>query len=184
MKNFRVARRYAMGLMTAAQETGLLDRVATDLTLIGQMLHDSKEFRALVASPIVSPQKKKTVFRELLGPRIAKETLDFIFLLTSKNREAVLADVVDQFALLRDELMGIVTAEVKSAVEIAPQQEKDLVARLEHYTSKKVRVRFALDKAMKGGLIVRIGDTVLDASLTRQLELLRKRLVEGSPLVN
>ncbi|MFN0159551.1 MAG: ATP synthase F1 subunit delta [Bacteroidota bacterium] len=184
MKNVRVARRYAMGFMASAEETKSVDRAAKDLELIGQILRDSREFRALIASPIVSPEKKRTVFRELLGPHIAKETLEFVFLMTHKNREALLADVVEQFAALRDELMGIVTADVKSAVEIAPPQEKDLIARLEQYTKKKVRVRFSLDKAMKGGLIVRIGDTVLDASLTRQLELLRKRLVEGSPLVN
>ncbi len=173
-----------MGLMAAAEENKSIDATAKDLDLIGQVLRDSREFKLLVDSPIVSPQKKTQVFKELFGPRIGQGTLNFVYLMTAKNREALLPDVVEQFNLLRDERLGIVTVEVRTAVEMTQPQEQDLAARLEQYTKKKVRIRFSLDKAIKGGLVVRIDDTVLDASLRRQLEMLRERLVSGSPLAN
>ncbi len=71
-----------------------------------------------------------------------------------------------------------------SAIEFTPSQRKDLADELERYTRKKVRVRIAVDKAIKGGLVVRIGDTVLDASVRRQLEILRERFLSGGPLTN
>ena len=80
--------------------------------------------------------------------------------------------------------MGIVSIDVTSAVEFTPSQEKDLNNELERYTKKKVRVRLTVDRAIKAGLVVRIGDTVLDASMRRQLELLKARFLEGGPSTN
>lgn len=184
MKNTRVARRYAMALMAAATDEQTIDRTGADLDLIGQILRDSREFRMLVASPVISAEKKAEVFRALLGPHVTATTLAFVQLMTAKGRAALLHDVVEQFRVLRDEHLGIVSVDVKSAVEISPVQQQDLTSRMERYTQKKVRVRFSLDTQIKGGLVVRIGDTVLDASLRRQLELLRTRLSAGGPLTN
>jgi len=75
MKNVRVARRYAMALMTAATEQKNIDGTAGDLDMLGNLLRGSREFRLLIASPIVSPAKKKAVFKELLEKRIGGETL-------------------------------------------------------------------------------------------------------------
>lgn len=184
MKNVRVARRYAKGLLSVAEEQKVVEQTVKDLDLIAQIHRDSREFRMLVASPVVSAQKKAQIFKDLLGPHISKPTMLFVSLMTAKNREALLPDVVEEFHALRDEMMGLVTVEVTSAVEFTPTQEVSLKSQLESYTQKKVRVKFSLDNAIKGGLVVKIGDTVLDASVRRQLELLRERLVLGSPLAN
>lgn len=184
MKNVRVARRYAMALMTAATEQKNIDGTAGDLDMLGNLLRGSREFRLLIASPVVSPAKKKAVFKELLEKRIGGETLRFIHLLTAKGREPILPDVIEQFAILRDEKYGIVNVDVRSAVEFTEPQEKNLQSQLEKYTKKKVRVRFSLDKSIQGGLVVRIGDTVLDASVRHQLELLRERFISGGALSN
>ncbi len=184
MKNVRVARRYAMGLMAAAIEERSVERTGTDLDLIGQVLHDSREFRMMVASPVVSAAKKTEVFRSLFGRHVAPTTMDFVRLLAEKNREALLPDVVEQFRILRDERMGIVGAEVTSAVEITPPEKEEILLRLQRYTGRNVWIRYAVDTRIRGGLVVRIADTVLDASLRRQLELLRGRLAAGGSLTN
>ncbi len=184
MKNVRVARRYAMALMMATQEQKSSDRTAEDLEVIQKLILASREFRVFIASPIVSVTKKIEIFRELLGHRVSQATLAFIELLTSKNRESLLPELIEQFNALRDEKLGIITVDVQSAIEFTSPQEKDLEGQLERYTKKKVRIRYALDKVIKGGLVVRIGDTVLDASIKRQLELLRERFVLGDALSN
>ena len=99
-------------------------------------------------------------------------------------RERHLGEIIEEFEALRDEKYGIVNVDVTSAIEFTPSQRKDLADELERYTRKKVRVRIAVDKAIKGGLVVRIGDTVLDASVRRQLEILRERFLSGGPLTN
>lgn len=184
MKNTRVARRYARGLMAAAEELRTVGNVAADLELIGQVLRDSREFRMLVASPVVSPARKTLIFRELFGRHVSPGMLTFLGFLASRNREDILPDIVEQFRLLHDERLGIVTVEVAAAVELTQPQHERLRTELERTTGKKVRVQFALDTKVRGGLVVKIGDTVLDASVRRQLELLRDRLVAGGPLTN
>ena len=100
-------------------------------------------------------------------------------LLISKSREVILADLIEQFKELHDEKLGIVNVEVRTVVELGYAQEKDLRAQLERITGKKARLQFVIDKAIKGGLIVRIGDTVFDASVSHQLERIREQFVAG-----
>lgn len=182
MKNPRVARRYAVGLMAVAAEARSVDRTADDLALIGRTLEGARDLRSLVASPVVRASRKAAAFRALFDPRIAPSTLAFLDLLTAKGREALLAEVVEQFQALRDERLGVVTVDVAAAVELTPAQRNEMTARLERHTGKKVRLRVTLDPAVRGGLVVKIGDTVLDGSLRRQLELLRGRLAAGAAL--
>lgn len=179
MKHARVARRYAMALMSAAEQQKNIEGTAKDLESIGKILGESRELRLLVASPVISPAKKRAIFNEVFGTRIGKETLTFINLLTSKSREDVLQDIVEQFRVLHDEKLGVVNVEVRTAVELSYAQEKDLKATLEKMMNKKPRLQFVIDKTIKGGLVIRIGDTVLDASVTRQLELMRERFIAG-----
>ena len=184
MKNIRAAKRYAQALMSVAEDLKLVDQTASDLETIDGLLKSSKELRLLVASPIVSMKKKEEIFDAVFASRVGASTLSFLQLLVSKKRESSLPEIIEQFNALRDEKLGLVTVEVKSAVEFTPPQEQSLQVKLEQYTKKKVRVRFSLDTQIKGGLMVKIGDTVLDASIRRQLERLRERFVAGDALSN
>jgi F-type H+-transporting ATPase subunit delta len=168
--------------MLSADSVKAIDSYANDLELIKKTVAGSRELRLFIARPIVSAEKKMTVLRELFGSSINSATMSFIELLVEKQREEHLLEVIEQYFALRDTKYGIVNVDVSSAVEITPLQEKNLSEKLEQYTKKKVRVRFALDTALKGGLVVRIGDTVLDSSIKRQLELMREQFVEGHGL--
>jgi F-type H+-transporting ATPase subunit delta len=184
MKTLRVARRYAAALMLYAEETRSLDSITRDLEQLDAILKESRELRSFFASPIISEEKKTAIVQELFGKRLTGDTLAFVRLLISKRREEILPDVIGAFFVLRDEKLGIVRVDVTSAVEVSSTQESSLRTGLERYTGRKVRMQFAMDKAIKGGLVMRIGDTVLDASITRQLELLKKRFVEGDAVSN
>jgi len=184
MKNMRVARRYAGALMEAAEDAKTIDATATDLETIASALRGSRELWLLTQSPVVSPAKKSAVFRSIFGDRIGSGTMEFIDLVIAKKREQHLQEIVEQFSLLRDEKMGIASVDVTSAVEFTPSQDRELSNELERYTKKKVRIRMTVDRAIKAGLIVRIGDTVHDASMRRQLELLKARFLEAGPSTN
>ncbi len=179
MKNMRVARRYAGALMEAVEEGGRIEPTAADLEVVAAALRGSRDLWLLAQSPVVSPAKKAAVFRAIFASRVGKLTMDFIDLVIAKQREQHLLEIVEQFGQLRDEKMGIVSVDVTSAVELTAPQNSALAGELERYTKKKVRVRVTVDKAIRAGLVVRVGDTVLDASMRRQLELLRARLLEG-----
>jgi F-type H+-transporting ATPase subunit delta len=179
MRNIRVARRYATALMTAAEESRLVDKMAADLQKVGNLLEGSRELRLFVASPVVPAQKKMTVMREIFGTSVGKEVMSFFLFLIEKRREELLADIIGEFSILLDKRQGVVEANVRSALAIDGEQERLLKKRLEAYTAKNVRTRFAIDSSLKGGLVIQIGDTVLDGSIKHQLELLKDRFVAG-----
>lgn len=183
MKNTRVARRYAQALMLSTDSAmNMIDAIAGDLETIRKTLEGSRELRLFLASPIVKAERKTALLRELFASRVGTVTMTLLELLTEKHREAILPELIEQYGALRDVRYGIVNVDVASAVAISQEQEKNLSEQLEAYTKKKVRIRFALDSSLKGGMVVRIGDTVLDASVKRQLELIRERFVEGHAL--
>jgi F-type H+-transporting ATPase subunit delta len=179
MTHYRVARRYAAALMAAAQQAKVADAVTQDLVMVEQTLRDSRELRLLIASPIVRQSKKAGAFKALFASRVSPQTMTFINLLIAKQREEILRDTIEQYMKLRDIQMGIVTIRVVSAVELTKKQEDALRAQLERLTGKKVRLHASLDPGIKGGLLIRIGDTVLDASVKRQLEVLGERFARG-----
>jgi F-type H+-transporting ATPase subunit delta len=181
MKNVRVARRYAQALMPIAEEQRAIDTVASDFTAIGETIRASRDLRLLLLSPVIKEGKKAAVFQELFAARVNRITLGFVLLLIRKRRELLLPDIIEQFHALRDEKQGIVTVNVTGSTELSAAQERDLGQRMERYSGKKVRIRFAVDSTIRGGLIVRLGDTVLDMSVRRQLEQLRERFLQGGP---
>jgi F-type H+-transporting ATPase subunit delta len=179
MKNLRVARRYAAALMSAAEQRGTMQAVSAELEAIGKLLQDSREFSLLVGSPVISAARKISVFRELFESRVGVEVMSFLVLLAEKGREEVLPEIIEQFQSLVRDRLGVVQVEVTSAVDLTDEQEQMLRRRLEAYTKKKVRMTVGLDKEIQGGLLIQIGDTILDGSLQHQLEVLRERFVKG-----
>lgn len=177
MKNPRAARRYAVALMNVSVEQKAVDRVADDLRTIGAVLAGSRDLRAMLGSPVIAPMKKKAVFEDLFANRVGKETLTFVHLLIHKNREAVLPELIEEFRALLDERRGIVNVDAATAMPMTPAQKSRLQQELERYTGKKVQLRLAIDPSIRGGLIVKIGDTVLDGSIRNQLVRLREQLL-------
>jgi len=179
MKNIRAARRYATAFLDVAEERHVVDEVAKDLEMVGATLRASRDLRLLMASPVISGARKQAALRELFGKRTGGELQLFIDLLIRKQRETLLPEIVDAFLILRDERAGIVNAEVTTAVQITAAQEEALKHALGLYTGKVVRVRLMCDAALRGGLVAKIGDRVLDGCVRHQLEKLHRRFVEG-----
>jgi F-type H+-transporting ATPase subunit delta len=111
-------------------------------------------------------------------------TLQFIALMVRKGRESMLIDTVDQFRRMVDEKMGIVRAEVRSVVSLNKRQEPQLKKQLEGFTGMTVEIQYSLDRSLRGGFLARMGDTVFDASVKRQLELLEKRFLSDGSVKN
>ena len=180
MSNLRIAKRYASALMALTDEASKPEMIADDLLTVQSAIKLSKELRSLLASPVVSKEKKRAVVAEIFKKNIGDSVHQYLASMIRKGREDVLPEVLVQYFLLRDEQLGIVSVNVRTAVEFSPAQEKALMKQLESFTQKKVRVSFSLDKILKGGFVAKVGDTTLDGSIRRQLELLRSRLKDGS----
>ncbi|MDP1678141.1 MAG: ATP synthase F1 subunit delta [Bacteroidota bacterium] len=180
MSNLRVATRYASALMELTNEQKKSDAIAEDLLTVKNAIDSSRELRNVLASPIVVKDKKQAIIRDVFKKKISEVVMGYLLEIVDKRRENVLGETLAQYFVLRDEQLGIVRVSVKTTVEFSPKQEKDLVKQLEAMTKKKVEIAFSLDKTIKGGFVARVGDTVLDGSIKRQLEILKIKLKQGS----
>jgi F-type H+-transporting ATPase subunit delta len=178
MSNLRTANRYAEALMTTAEELHVLKDVSDDFTVLRRIINESHEFQLFLKSPVLKKEKKQQVFETTFGKAIQSLTLKFLSLLAEKGREDILLNIIEAFFRLQDETLGIVDVHVKAATELSAQQTTQLEQRFEAYSKKKVRVDVSLDPKLIGGFIARVGDTMFDGSVKRQLELLRKRFAE------
>ena len=177
MSNIRAAYRYALAIITIAQETKKLNEITADFESLEILIEDSREFLLFLKSPVVNTLKKKRILKELVEQKVTEPTYKFLLLLMSKNREAILPEIIQQFYLLRDKLLGILNVTVKSVVTFTSQQEEYLVGQIERATKKKVRVKYVVDRSLKGGFTVQHDDTVWDASVRCQLDTLYQRFI-------
>jgi F-type H+-transporting ATPase subunit delta len=180
MTHTALASRYASALVDVA--TGPKSSVDPhhllgELRGFEEVLTGSAELRAALTSPSVPPARKRAVVGAIgakLG--VSRVARNFLFVLTDHRRIAMLSEVLEAFDLLSDERLGFTRAEISSARELDQRQRAAVSHGLERLTGKSVRVRFAVDSALLGGLVARIGSTVYDGSVRGQLQALGKRL--------
>jgi F-type H+-transporting ATPase subunit delta len=169
------ARRYAEAAFQIGKSAGSLEEWERDLTLLRDELRDS-DLRAVLQHPAIPYASKERVLRAIAGKQVGKEPLNLVLLMVRRGRPRAVNAMLDQFeALLRRE-RGIALAEVRSALPLDDAQRDALIERLAGLTGDKVQINERVDESLIGGVAVRIGDTLYDASVRSRLERLRARL--------
>lgn len=179
MRDIRVAKPYARALYQAAVEQEVLPSITTDIDKLRELLEQSEEFTQFINSPLLTPQIKSDTFQQLFTDGVHPLTINFFKLLALKQRERYLVAIMDVFSAIVDEAAGRVVAKVTTAVPITQNQEQQLVQQLSAYSGKQVRLETETDEQIQGGFIVQLGDTVFDASVTTQLQRLKRQLAKG-----
>ena len=179
MREIRIAKPYAQALYSAAREQDILDRIVTDANQILQLTQESEDFDGFLTNPILSPQFKSEMFQQLLSETVQPLTLNFLLLLALKQRERLLVAILQRFLEIVDLQAGRVAAQVTSAVSLTDVQKANLTQQLSDYSGAEVRLELSEDAAIQGGIIVRLGDTVFDGSITSQLQRMRTLLARG-----
>lgn len=179
MRDIRVAKPYARALYEAAVEQEVLPSITVDIEKLRELIEQSEEFTQFINSPLLTPQIKSDTFQQLFTDGMHPLTLNFFKLLALKQRERYLVAIMDVFSAIVDEAAGRVVAKVTTAVPITQNQEQQFVQQLSVYSGKQVRLETETDEQIQGGFIVQLGDTVFDASVTTQLQRLKRQLAKG-----
>lgn len=169
-----VAKRYAQALFDVGIERGLLDQFQQDLAGITQVLAHPDVARAL-ENPKVPLSAKRELAHRLLGDRNSY-VLNFVDLLISKSRTPVIKEIRESYQQLYNAQKGIAVAEVTTAVPLADEEMNRLIDKLSQITGKKVILEPRVNESILGGLVVRIGDRVIDGSTITKLKALRAEL--------
>jgi F-type H+-transporting ATPase subunit delta len=169
--------RYARALFDLALDTKALAAVEADLTSLKAMLGQSQDLRALITSPRFSAQDKSSGLAAILArAKAAPLTVKFMGLLAANGRTAALPMIIDAFAHLAAERRGQVSAEVVTAVPLTKAQSTGLAAALRTALGKDPEITARVDPAILGGLKVRVGSRLYDASLKSKLDSLKYAL--------
>lgn len=173
-----VARRYARALMMLSKQRADSDAVLEGLKSFAVALDQVPMMRTLLESPLLTRPKKKSVleaaFQMLTMPRTAKE---FLLLLVQHGRMDCLGGCILRYGQLLDAEAGRVRAAVTTPVALTEAQKSDLVMALTRLFRLRVHASFGQDPALLGGVVVRVGNLLLDSSIKGKLEKLRQQLV-------
>ena len=177
-----VARRYAKALFTVGQKQGAaeLETYGKQLAELAGALADSPEAMRFFRNPVFSVEEKKAVLVQITGKlELTKALANFVNLLADKSRLVSLPEIAEDFGAMLDEKNGIVSGKLVTAVSLSDTRKVELKERLEKQTGKKLVLDFATDAEILGGVVLQIGDSVLDASLRAQLNILKETIKRG-----
>ena len=166
-----VARRYAQALADVVIERREEREVQNEIQGWASMIDANPHLKDFYANPIVPYDKKRTVLEELLTrTRVKETTASFLRVLLRNQRLAQLPEIATRFGQILDERGGVVAAEITTARPIPEELKKTLHDTLASATGRTVRLTFATDETLIGGLVARIGSTIFDGSVENQLE--------------
>jgi F-type H+-transporting ATPase subunit delta len=173
------ARRYAEAALELAKRDDTLDKWRDDLRTANALVGEERVNR-IVDNPALPFAERRRVIDELLGNRVGKPVRNLITLLAERSRLEILPAIVAEYQRLLNRERGIATALVTSAAELSAEEQRALEDRLRKMTGSDVELDVRVDEALIGGLTVRVGDRLLDASVRGRLERLRDELVAGT----
>jgi F-type H+-transporting ATPase subunit delta len=172
-----VARRYAAALADVLLASGSPRQVQDELISWESMIQSSELLQQVLGNPTVAYEQKRGLLEELIKrTKIQKSTANFLRLLLKNQRLTELAEINKRLAQVLDERSGVVAAQVTTARPVSEEMKKSLNGRLAMITGKEVRLSFAIDETLIGGMVTRIGSTVYDGSIRNQLSQLETKL--------
>jgi F-type H+-transporting ATPase subunit delta len=168
---------YAEALMSLAQSNDLTQRLGEDVAALLNLLEESGELRQFLASPIVSAENKKAVLQQIGGEELHPFMKNFLKILVDRRRIVFLEGICKHYQALLRKLNQAVLAEVASAVELTDEQKQSVREKVIAMTSaNQVELNTKIDPDLIGGVIIKVGSQVVDASLRGQLRRIGLRL--------
>jgi F-type H+-transporting ATPase subunit delta len=178
MKNYRIAERYARGLSRVIEDDATLESALQALEDFSEVLRQSHDLRSVLLNPAFDTGQRSAVLADVLarlevGPPVA----NLLAVLLRRGRMAMLEDVATVFGTLADERLNRVLARVTTPQPLDDAERARTRAALERWSGKTVRLRCRVDQEVLGGMVARIGSTVIDGTLRSRLTQLRTALL-------
>jgi len=171
------ARRYAQAVFEIALESDHLELWLDDLTQLADSI-TNEELRQTLSAPRISMSQKETLIRESLGSSVGPLALNLMALLASRGLVEMLPGIADRYQEMLDIHQGVERAEVVSAVSLTGEQQLHVTRMLNDLSGKDVRLTTRVDPEILGGLVIRVGDKVMDGSARARLQNMRRELAQ------
>lgn len=179
-KNILIAERYAQSLIDLGKNNDLsYVAIATDLAAIQLILNRSKDLYDALTNPLVNVEDKENIIDSVFVKDVDKLIINFLKLLVERNRFNLIYDVIAKFNLLLDDVNNVARVEVVSAVSLNENEKNIILEKLsQKIRDKQISVKYSVDESIIAGLVFKLGDDVLDTSVSHRLEELQKSIIK------
>jgi len=175
----QIAEVYARALFEAAKEHDVLDRVREELGEFAEALEDNRSLQVFLFSPYFSSDEKRDGVRKIVTDA-DERTVNFLELLAERHRMPAIFRIKREFDALWADENQLLPVTVTSAVELDEGLVEDIGKRIQEQTGRKVELSSNVDPDVLGGLMVRVGNVVLDSTVRNRLERLRKQVTKAA----
>ena len=180
MSQGMIARRYAKALVNLAENEKDLDNTGKHLNSITEVYKENLELRQVLSDTKVSSGIKLEILKDvLIKIKVTRLVDTFSRYLLAKRRIDFLPDIERAFNLLLQEKLGRIEANVTTASELPKDTVKKLVDAISSYSGKEIEVNVTIDPSIIGGIVTRIGSTVIDGSIQTYLNQIRQSIIRG-----
>jgi F-type H+-transporting ATPase subunit delta len=179
MRESTIARNYAGALLELANRAKDLRGWGTLIQSIADAMESDQKLRVFLETPRVDAATKKGILRRALADRAPSKFVRFVESVVSHRRQMLLPEIAQEYNDLVDQVENRVHANVTVAKEADEKTRKLIADRLSKVFDKTVVPHLTVDSRILGGLVVRVGDTVMDGSVRRKLSTLRNRMLSG-----
>jgi F-type H+-transporting ATPase subunit delta len=176
-----IARNYAETLLTLAERHGgeqAVDAYGEAMEQVAELLHSEPRIRAFLASPSVGAEAKQRALRASFTDRVPELFLRFLLVVVEKRRQSLLGSIAHEYTALVDARRGRLRAEIRLPHEADETLRGEIVATLEKRYGRTILPDFRVEPELVAGVVIRVGDQILDGSFRRRVSTLRRRLHE------
>lgn len=173
-----IAKRYAKALFDIALENHRIDEFEHQVHMVYQILDSEKEFMKILQHPQILMDEKIKMLEEIFSSKVSNELMGLLVLVIQKNRQDYILEILNTFLEEVKSYKGIVTATVVSAVPLTTEQINKITQKLISSLNKQIQIETQVDPSIIGGLKIRVGDRILDASIEGKLHSLKSQLYD------
>ncbi|MBI4499987.1 MAG: ATP synthase F1 subunit delta [Gemmatimonadetes bacterium] len=177
MREPTIARNYAEALFESGERTGNTESYADLVEAVAGAIAADDRVRTVLESPRVTKAQKQEILSQALGSRAPEPFVRFLRAVVKRGRQGIFGAIAHEFLGLVDVKLNRVHASVILARKPDPELQQEIAERLSRIVGKTVVSHVREDRAILGGIIVRMGDRVMDGSLRRKMLMLRRKML-------
>ena len=173
---WEVAGKYARALFLSAKERNLLDKIHEQMRDLRDLVRKDRSLLDFLGAPQVLDDAKKSLIREVFGPRIERLLVEFLVVLVDKGRVAFLVEIIDEYERMVEAEKGVGRVTVVTAVPLNDKERTQLSGKMAAKTGLTIVLEEKVDRSILGGMIVVLHDEIIDGSVKHGLNLVRDQL--------
>lgn len=172
---------YAKALFEVALAAGTVEQAGSDLEALAGLFRDYAELARVLTHPAIATRAKRSLVEQVTAQAgVTPPVRRLLALMADRDRLGLLPELQRAYQARLMQHLGVVEAQVTTAVPLTPERAEAIAGGLRQATGKQVRLTTAVDPAIMGGVVAKLGSRVFDGSVARQLQRLREELVSGA----